>query len=72
VTRLESGRNADGIMIELPQSNEHVQMIGHSIYGDHFVFMILNDAGYILERPFFPFFCNLCFPLFESKNVMDM
>jgi hypothetical protein len=47
-------------------------MIGHCINSNHFMIMILNDAGDVLMQSFFPVFCYQSLSVFYSKNAMDM
>ena len=49
-----------------------MNMIGHPVYPEHFMFVILNDAGDVLIEPVFPYRLDECKTVFNSKYKLNM
>lgn len=47
-------------------------MIRHTIYGKHFMLVILYDSGNVLMESFFPLRLNECLPVLDSYYYLDM
>ncbi len=47
-------------------------MIGHAIYCQHFLSFLLNDAGNILVKLFFPCWFDKALPASYSKNDLNI
>ncbi len=47
-------------------------MIGHAVYLQHLMFVLLKNACDILMQPFFPFTANKGGPVFNCKYKMDV
>lgn len=47
-------------------------MIGHAVYLQHFVFVLLEDAGNVLMQPHFPCAINKGTTVFYGKYKLDM
>jgi hypothetical protein len=49
-----------------------MQMIRHTVYGDHFMFMISYNPGYVLMQLNFPYRLNERLSEFYREYALDM
>ena len=54
------------------QTYQNMYMIRHAINSNHFVIIILENAGYVLMQSAFPFIMNKCCTVFNRKNKLYM
>ena len=55
-----------------PHSNKNMNMVRHAIYLQHFVIILLKNAGYILMQSFLPVILYGSRPVFYSKPKLDV
>ena len=49
-----------------------MNVIGHAVYLQHFVAVLLKDARYVLMQSLFPGFIYLCSPVSYCKNKLNV
>jgi len=55
-----------------PHTYKNMNMIGHAVYLQHLMVVILKNAGNILMQTFFPLIANQSGPIFHRENKLDM
>lgn len=54
------------------QTNEEVNMVGHTIDGNHFMLMILYNPSCVFEKLFFPRWLNQANPILNGKYKLNV
>jgi len=49
-----------------------MDIVWHTIYLEHLVFIGLKYTCYILMQPLFPFLLDKCLPVFNCKHKLNM
>ena len=55
-----------------PHPDENVDMVGHAVYLQHLMLIILKNACDILMQSFFPLIFNKSGPVLYCKNKLNM
>lgn len=55
-----------------PHSNENMNVVGHAIYLQHFVFVILEDTPDVFMHSFFPGLMDKRLPVFYGKHKLNV
>ena len=59
-------------MIDRLKADEHMEMIGHAIDGDHFVGFVLDDPRDVFVKFRLPFGMDQAFPVLYCKDKLDV
>ena len=55
-----------------PEADQHMQMVRHGVYAEHFMIMISHDARDILVEPGFPFRVDECLSVLYGEDDVEM